>query len=81
MVEEVQIHQQTNWLWKDMQKALMALSSSRKSRIIKAGNQFNGYVSNFTYDRKIKNKNNLCIYFKRKLHPFQSQGVQFSLLI
>ena len=81
MVEEVQIHQQTNWLKRDIQKALMALSSSRKSRIIKAGNQFNGYVSNFTYDQKIKNKNDLSIYFKRKLHRFQSQGVQLSLLI
>ena len=58
-----------------MQKALMALSSSPKSRIIKAGNQCNGYVSNFTHDQKIQNKNNLCIYFKRKLLHFQSQGV------
>ena len=58
-----------------MQKALMALSSSPKSRIIKAGNQFNGYVSNFTHYQKIQNKNNICIYFKRKLLHFQTQGV------
>ena len=64
-----------------MQKALMALSSSPKSRIIKAGNQFNGYLSNFTQDQKMRNKNNLCIYFKRKLLHFQSQGVCFLILI
>ena len=58
----------------DMKKALMALSSSPKSRII-TGNQFNGYVSTFTHDQKIQNKNNLCIYFKRKLLHFQGQGV------
>ena len=33
----------------------MALSSSPKSRIIKAGNQVNGYVSNFTHDQKVQN--------------------------
>ena len=54
-----------------MQKALMALPSSPKSKIIKAGIQLNGYVSNFT-DQKIQNKNNLCVYFKRKLLHFQS---------
>ena len=55
-----------------MQKALMALPSSPKSKIIKAGIQLNGYVSNFTHDQKIQNKNNLCVYFKRKLLHFQS---------
>ena len=59
----------------EVQKALMALSSSPKSKIIKTGNQLNGYVSNFTRDQKIQNKNNLCIYLKRKLLHFQSQGV------
>ena len=73
MVEEIQIHQQTNCLRREMQKTLMALSSSPKSRIIKAGNQFNGYVSNFTHDQKMQNKNNLCIYFKKRLLHFQSQ--------
>ena len=58
-----------------MQKALMALPSRPKSKIIKAGHQFNGYVSNFTHDQKIQNKNNLCVYFKRKLLHSQSQGV------
>ena len=58
-----------------MQKVLMALPSSPKSKIIKAGNQFSGYVSNFTHGQKIQNKNNICIYFKRKLLHFQSQGV------
>ena len=53
----------------------MALSSSPKSIIVKAGKQFNGYVSNFTHNQKIQNKNNLCVYFKRKLLNFQSQGV------
>ena len=80
MVEEVQIHQ-TNCSRRDMQKALMALSSSPKSKTIKTGNQLNGYVSNFTHDEKIQNKNNLCAYFKRKLRHFQSQGVWLLLLI
>ena len=53
MAEEVQIHQQTICVRRDIEKALMALSSSPKSKIIKAGNQFNGYVSNFTHDQKI----------------------------
>ena len=64
-----------------MQKTLMYLSSSPKSRIIKAGNQFSGYVSDFAHDQKIQNKNNLCIYFKITLLHFQSQGVWFLLLI
>ena len=58
-----------------MQKALMALSSSPKSINVKAGNQFNSYVSNFTHNPKIQNKNNPCTYFKRNLLHFQSQGV------
>ena len=58
-----------------MQKALITLSSSLKSRIVKAGNQFNANVSNFTHDQKIQNKNNLCIYFKRKFLHFHGQGV------
>ena len=61
-----------------MQKALMALSSSPKSRIIKSGNQFNGYVFSFTQGQKIQNKN-IFIYFKRKLLHFQNQGVWFLL--
>ena len=40
-----------------LQKALMALSSSPKSKIIKADNQFNGYVFNFTHDQKTQSKN------------------------
>ena len=59
MVEEVQRHQKTNCLRRDMQKALMAFSSSPKSMIVKAGNQFNGYVSNFTHNQKTQNKNKL----------------------
>ena len=58
-----------------MQKGLMTLSSSPKSIIVKVGNQFNGYASNFTHNQKIQNKNNLCVYFKRKLLHFHSQGV------
>ena len=54
--------------------ALMALSSSPKPIIVKAGNQFSGYVSNYTHNQKYK-KNNLCVYFNRKLLHFQSQGV------
>ena len=42
----------------------MALSSSPKSIIVKAGNQFNGYVSNFTHNQKIQNKNKLAFVFK-----------------
>ena len=64
-----------------MQVVLMALSLSRKSKIIKTGNQLNGYVSNFTHDQKIPNKNNLCVYFKRRLLYLQSRGVWFLLLI
>ena len=37
-----------------MQKTLMALSLSPKSIIGKAGNQFNGYVSNSTHNQKMK---------------------------
>ena len=62
-----------------MLKALMVLSSSSKSIIVKAGNQFN--VFKFTHNQKMQNKNNLCIYFKRKVLHFQSQGVQFLYLI
>ena len=50
-----------------MQKALMALQSSLKSIIVKAGNQFSDSVSNFTQNQKIQNKNKHCVYFKRKL--------------
>ena len=60
---------------RDMQKALMALSSSPKSKIVKVGKQLNVYVSNFTDDQKLQNKNNLCIYFKRKL--FQVKEFSF----
>ena len=60
---------------RDMQKALMALSSSPKSKIVKVGKQLNFYVSNFTDDQKLQNKNNLCIYFKRKL--FQVKEFSF----
>ena len=75
MVEEIQRRQKTNCLMRDIQKALMVLSSSLKLIIVNASNQFNGYVSNFTYNQKIQNKKNLCVYFKRKLLHFQSQGV------
>ena len=34
--------------------ALMALSSSPKPIIVKAGNQFSGYVSNYTHNQKYK---------------------------
>ena len=70
MVAEIQIHQQTNCLRRDMQKALMALPSSPKSRIIRADNQFNAYVSNFIHDQKIKNKKNLCIVLKKEVTSF-----------
>ena len=60
---------------RDMQKALMALSSSPKSKIVKVGKQLNVYVSNFTDDQKLQNKKNLCIYFKRKL--FQVKEFSF----
>ena len=53
MVEVVQIHQLTNCLRVDMQNILMASSSSPKLQTIKAGNQFNGYVSNFTHNQNI----------------------------
>ena len=33
-------------------EGLMALASSPKSIIVKAGNQFNGYVSNYTHNKK-----------------------------
>ena len=58
-----------------MQKALIALPSSPKSKIIKTGNQLNGYVSTFNHEQKIQNKNNLFVYFKGKLLHFQNQGV------
>ena len=41
----------------------MALSSSTKSIIVKAGKQFNGNISNFTHNQKIQNKNNLLRLF------------------
>ena len=46
------------------------LQSSPKPNIIKTGNQLNGHISNFTHDQKIKNKNNLCVYFKRTFFHF-----------
>ena len=49
-----------------MQKALMVFSSSPKLIIVKADEQFDDYVSNFTYTQKVQNKKKLCIYFKRK---------------
>ena len=36
----------------------MALPSSPKSIIVKADNESNGHVSNFTHNQKIQNKNN-----------------------
>ena len=39
-----------------MQKALMVFSSSPKLIIVKADEQFDDYVSNFTYTQKIQNK-------------------------
>ena len=45
----------------------MALPSSPKLKIIKTGNELNNYVSNFTHDEIIQNKNNLSVYFKRNL--------------
>ena len=36
-------------LRRSMQKAPMALSSSPKLIIVKTGNHFNGYISNFTH--------------------------------
>ena len=51
----------------------MALSS----RIIKAGNQFNGYVSNFTHDQKLQNKNNLCIFLKESYFIFKVKEYGF----
>ena len=47
---------------------------SPMSVIVKVGNQFNGYVSDFTHNQKIQNKSNLCVYFKTELLHFQSQG-------
>ena len=44
-------------------------------KIVKVGKQLNVYVSNFTDDQKLQNKNNLCIYFKRKL--FQVKEFSF----
>ena len=41
-----------------MQKSLMALQQVPKSVIVKAGNQFNGHVSNFNHNQKIQNKDN-----------------------
>ena len=40
-----------------------------ESIIVKAGIQFNGYVTNFTHMKNYK-KNNLCLYFKLKLLHF-----------
>ena len=45
----------------------MALSSSPKSNIFKAGNQLTDYVSNITHDQKHKTKITFInVYFKRK---------------
>ena len=61
-----------------MQKALMDLSSSPpKSIIVKAGNQFNAHVSNFTHNQKIQNKNNFYVYFKRNLFIFIANEFSF----
>ena len=53
----------------------MVLSSNPKSKTIKAGTQFNGYVSNFTHNQKIQKENNFCVFLNKKLLHFQSQGV------
>ena len=58
-----------------MQKALKALPLNSKLINVKPGNYFKGYVSNLTHNQKIQNKNNLCVYLKRKILHFQSQGV------
>ena len=50
---------------------------SQNQKIIKAGNRFNGYASNFTHDQKLQNKSNLCIYFKRKLLNFKVKEMSF----
>ena len=51
MLEEFQTISQWICLRRDMLKALMALSSSPKSIIVKTDNQFNRYVSNFTHNQ------------------------------
>ena len=53
-----------------MQKALIALPSSPELIIVKTGNQFNGYVSNVTHNQKIRNKNKLYVYLKKKKNYF-----------
>ena len=58
-----------------MQKALMALSWRSKSLIVKAGNQFNGYLYDFTHNKKIQNKN---IFFILQVSYFISKVKEFS---
>ena len=56
------------------------MPSSPESIIVKTGNQFNGYVSNVTHNQKIRNKNKLYVYLKkRKITSFsKSRSVVFS---
>ena len=67
-----------------MQKALMALSSTPKSLIVKAGNQFNGYLPDFTHNKKIQNKNTFLFilqvsYFIPKVKEFSCNMVKHEL--
>ena len=78
MAEEVQIHQQTNCLRRGMQKTLMALSSSPKAKIIKAGNQVSGYASNFTHDQKIQTKIVFAFILKESYFIFKVKEFGFN---
>ena len=77
LVEEVQIHQYRNCLRRDMQKALMTLSSSPKSKTIKTGNQLNGYVSNFAHDQKYKTKITFAFILKESFFIFKVKEFSF----
>ena len=53
-----------------MQKALMASSSSPKSKL-KPGNQLKGHVSNFTHNQKMQQKITSAFILNKKLLHFQ----------
>ena len=62
-----------------MQKALIALPWSPKSKIIKARNQFNVYVSNVTYNKKLQNKKNFAFILKESYFIFKVREVKREL--
>ena len=81
VVEEIQKHWLRNYLRKKYAKSPNGFAIKYQSVILKSGNQCNSYVSKFSQNQKLQNKNKLCVYFKGKLLGYQSQGIYFLILI